>query len=145
MKSFSICLVAEMPLDALMKQYAGAYAEGFEWPQPSPHTDEEDMDEAEGAFRMKPSRPFSAVSEQRVPNPAVVVVSDPGMECPAGSPPEAIMIDSLLSVDQYKATSSDSDRKAARDIAEVAAATELILPKGSFRTTSSVARHHFTA
>lgn len=68
----------------------------------------------------------------------------PETECPAGSPPEAVLIDSLLSVDQYrgadKATSSDSDRKPARDIAEVAAATELILPKGSFRTTSSV-RH----
>ncbi len=66
----------------------------------------------------------------------------PEVECPAGSPPEAVLIDSLLSVDQYrgadKATSSDSDGKPARDIAEVAAATELILPKGSFRTTSSV-------
>ncbi len=63
------------------------------------------------------------------------------MECPAGSPPEAVLIDSLLSVDQYradKAASSDSEGKPARDIAEVAAATELILPKGSFRTTSSV-------
>lgn len=51
------------------------------------------------------------------------------------------MIDSLLSVDQYradKATLSDSDGKPARDIAEVAAATEQILPKGSLRTTSSV-------
>lgn len=55
------------------------------------------------------------------------------------------MIDSLLSVDQYradKATSSDSDGKPARDIAEVAAATELILPKGSLRTTSSVRNTH---
>uniref|UniRef100_A0A8C9X721 E1A binding protein p400 n=1 Tax=Sander lucioperca TaxID=283035 RepID=A0A8C9X721_SANLU len=96
---------AEMPLDALKKQYAGAYIDSFEWPQPSPHSDEDET------------------------------------ECPAGSPPEAVLIDSLLSVDQYrgadKATSSDSDRKPARDIAEVAAATELILPKGSFRTTSS--------
>lgn len=68
----------------------------------------------------------------------------PEMECPAGSPPDAVLIDSLLSVDQYrgadKATASDSDEKNARDIAEVAAATELILPKGSLRTTSSV-RH----
>ncbi|XP_076586590.1 E1A-binding protein p400 isoform X2 [Chaetodon auriga] len=100
---------AEMPLDALMKQYAGAYVDGFEWPQPSPHSDEDDETEE--------------------------------MECPAGSPPEAVLIDSLLSVDQYrgadKAASSDSDGKPARDIAEVAAATELILPKGSFRTTSS--------
>ncbi|XP_067460683.1 E1A-binding protein p400 isoform X4 [Thunnus thynnus] len=102
---------AEMPLDALMKQYAGAYVDSFEWPQPSPHSDENDMEETEG------------------------------MECPASSPPEAVLIDSLLSVDQYraadKASSSDSDGNPARDIAEVAAATELILPKGSFRTTSS--------
>ncbi|XP_060893624.1 E1A-binding protein p400 isoform X6 [Labrus mixtus] len=100
---------AEMPLDALKKQYAGAYADSFEWPQPSPHSEEEDMEESE--------------------------------ECPASSPPEAVKIDSLLSVDQYrgadKSTSSDSDGKPARDIAEVAATTELILPKGSFRTTSS--------
>lgn len=69
------------------------------------------------------------------------------MECPVGSPPEAVLIDSLLSVDQYrgadKATSSDSDGKPGRDIAEVAASTELILPKGTFRTTSSV-RHTYT-
>nr|XP_020488619.1 E1A-binding protein p400 isoform X4 [Labrus bergylta] len=100
---------AEMTLDALKKQYAGAYADSFEWPQPSPHSEEEDMEESE--------------------------------ECPASSPPEAVKIDSLLSVDQYrgadKSTSSDSDGKPARDIAEVAATTELILPKGSFRTTSS--------
>uniref|UniRef100_A0AAQ5X3V2 E1A binding protein p400 n=1 Tax=Amphiprion ocellaris TaxID=80972 RepID=A0AAQ5X3V2_AMPOC len=104
-------LSAEMPLDALMKQYAGAYADSFEWPQPSPRSDDDEMEETEG------------------------------MECPSGSPPEAVLIDSLLSVDQYrgadKATSSDSDGKPGRDIAEVAAATELILPKGSFRTTSS--------
>ncbi len=39
-----------MPLDALMKQYAGAYVDSFEWPQPSRHSDEDDMDETEGAF-----------------------------------------------------------------------------------------------
>lgn len=39
-----------MPLDALVKQYAGAYAEGFEWPQPSPHKEEEDIEEREGAL-----------------------------------------------------------------------------------------------
>ncbi|XP_071371131.1 E1A-binding protein p400 [Centroberyx affinis] len=102
---------AEMPLDALVKQYAGAYADSFEWPQPSPHSDEDDMEETEG------------------------------MECPEGSPHEAVVIDSLLSVDQYrgadKASSTDTDGKPIRDIAEVAAATELILPKGSARTTSS--------
>uniref|UniRef100_A0AAX7VKZ0 E1A binding protein p400 n=1 Tax=Astatotilapia calliptera TaxID=8154 RepID=A0AAX7VKZ0_ASTCA len=99
---------AEMPLDALMKQYAGAYTDTFDWPQPGSHSDEDEMEETE--------------------------------EC-AISPPEAVLIDSLLSVDQYrgadKAASSDSDGKPCKDIAEVAAATELILPKGSFRTTSS--------
>lgn len=68
------------------------------------------------------------------------------MECQAGSPPEAVLIDSLLSVDQYrgsdKATSADSDDKPGRDIVEVAAATELILPKGSLRTTSAVRDTH---
>lgn len=75
-----------------------------------------------------------------------VVFFFPVMECPAGSPPEAVLIDSLLSVDQYrgadKATPSDSDEKNARDIVEVAASTELILPKGSLRTTSSVRHAH---
>ncbi|XP_037537104.1 E1A-binding protein p400 [Nematolebias whitei] len=101
---------AEMSLDALKKQYAGAYAESFEWPQPSPHSDEGDMEETEG------------------------------MECASGSPPQAVLIDSLLSMDQYRGAdkaTSDSNRKLGRDIAEVAAATELLLPKGSLRTTSS--------
>ncbi|XP_058492696.1 E1A-binding protein p400 isoform X8 [Solea solea] len=102
---------AEMPLDALMKQYAGAYVDGFHWPQPSHHSDDDGMQETEA------------------------------VESPLRSPPEAVMIDSLLSVDQYrgvdKASSCDTSGKPARDIAEVAAATELILPKGSFRTTSS--------
>ncbi|XP_069380237.1 E1A-binding protein p400 isoform X5 [Paralichthys olivaceus] len=101
---------AEIPLDTLMKQYAGAYVDSFEWPQPSP-SDEEDMEESEET------------------------------ESPVGSPPEAVLIDSLLNVDQYrgadKATSCGTSGKPARDIAEVAAATELILPKGSFRTTCS--------
>uniref|UniRef100_A0A8C8A2F5 E1A binding protein p400 n=1 Tax=Oryzias sinensis TaxID=183150 RepID=A0A8C8A2F5_9TELE len=91
---------AEMPLDSLRKQYAGAYADGFEWPQPGLNSDDDDVEETQGA----------------------------------------VLIDSLLSVDQYhgseKATSSDSV-KPGRDIAEVAASTELMLPKGSFRTTSS--------
>lgn len=68
------------------------------------------------------------------------------MECQASSPPEAVLIDSLLSVDQYrcsdKATAADLDEKPGRDIAEVAAATELILPKGSLRTTSTVRHTH---
>ncbi|KAF7669164.1 hypothetical protein LDENG_00236010 [Lucifuga dentata] len=102
---------AETPLDVLVKQYAGAYVESFQWPQHSPQSDAEDMEETEE------------------------------MECPESKPPEAVLIDSLLSVDQYrgpdKAVSTDAGGKPARDIAEVAAATELILPKGSARTTSA--------
>ncbi|CAL8247504.1 unnamed protein product [Merluccius merluccius] len=102
---------AEMPLDALVKQYAGAYADSFDWPQPSPQSDEEDMDDTEE------------------------------MDFPERSPPEAVTIDSLLSVEQYrgadKASSTGADGKPIRDIAEVAAATEVILPKGSARTTST--------
>ena len=40
---------AEMPLEALVKQYAGAYADGFDWPQPSPQSEEEYMDDTEGS------------------------------------------------------------------------------------------------
>lgn len=43
-------LIAEMPLDALKKHYAGAYADNFEWPQPSPHSDDDEMEETEGTF-----------------------------------------------------------------------------------------------
>ncbi|XP_059910988.1 E1A-binding protein p400 isoform X1 [Gadus macrocephalus] len=102
---------AEMPLEALVKQYAGAYADGFDWPQLSPQSDEEYMDDTEE------------------------------MEWPESSSPEEVAIDSLLSVEQYrgpdKASSTGSDGKAIRDIAEVAAATEVLLPKGSARTTST--------
>uniref|UniRef100_A0A8C5APR8 E1A binding protein p400 n=1 Tax=Gadus morhua TaxID=8049 RepID=A0A8C5APR8_GADMO len=63
------------------------------------------------------------------------------MEWPESSSPEEVAIDSLLSVEQYrgadKASSTGSDGKAIRDIAEVAAATEVLLPKGSARTTST--------
>lgn len=31
-----------------MKQYAGAYAEGFEWPQTGLQSDDDDMDDSEG-------------------------------------------------------------------------------------------------
>lgn len=62
--------------------------------------------------------------------------------CPASSPPEAVLIDSLLIVDQFcgpdKTSSHNSEGKPARDISEVAAATELLLPKGTLKATSSV-------
>ncbi|XP_061672589.1 E1A-binding protein p400 isoform X4 [Syngnathoides biaculeatus] len=101
---------AELPLDALRKQYAGAYTEGFEWPLPSPQSNLDDEEEIEG------------------------------ISSPASSPPEAVVIDSLLIVDQFRTPekmSCNSDGKPARDISEVAAATELLLPKGAFKTTSS--------
>ncbi|XP_054630256.1 E1A-binding protein p400 isoform X3 [Dunckerocampus dactyliophorus] len=102
---------AELPLDALKKQYAGAYADGFMWPHSSPQSDEDDEEETEGTT------------------------------CPVSSSPEAVLIDSLLIVDQYLSpdagSSCDSDARSARDISEVAAATETLLPKGPFKTTSS--------
>ncbi|XP_049618487.1 E1A-binding protein p400 isoform X1 [Syngnathus scovelli] len=101
---------AELPLDALRKQYAGAYADSFDWPQPSPSSNQDD-EETEA------------------------------ITCPARSPPEAVLIDSLLIVDQFrspdKTSSCNSEGKPARDISEVAAATELLLPKGTLKSTSS--------
>ncbi|XP_043967300.1 E1A-binding protein p400 isoform X7 [Gambusia affinis] len=99
---------AAMSLDALKKQYAGAYADDFEWPQPSSCSDD-DVEETQE------------------------------MECFPSSPPEAVVIDSLLSMDQQRSadkSTSNSNGKAGRDIAEVAAATELLLPKGSLRITT---------
>lgn len=68
------------------------------------------------------------------------------MDGPQRSPPEPVAIDSLFSVEQYraadKASSTGADGKPIRDIAEVAAATEVILPKGSARTTSTVRQMH---
>ncbi|XP_056628653.1 E1A-binding protein p400 isoform X2 [Triplophysa dalaica] len=96
---------AEVPLDDLVKQYAGAYAEGFEWPQPCSQSEDEDKEEAD--------------------------------ESTLDSPHDAVLIDSLLSIEQYRGaerSATGADGKPAKDIAEVAAATDLILPKGSART-----------
>uniref|UniRef100_A0A672M150 E1A binding protein p400 n=1 Tax=Sinocyclocheilus grahami TaxID=75366 RepID=A0A672M150_SINGR len=60
------------------------------------------------------------------------------IDSPLNSPHDAVLIDSLLSMDQYRGaqrTASGPDGKPIKDIAEVAAATDLILPKGSARTT----------
>lgn len=126
-----------------MKQYAGAYVDGFEWPQPNLHSDDDNAEETEGAFAAEECKLSSHEwCDTTTTSLFLFFFNVPEMECPSGGPPEAVLIDSLLSVDQYrgadKSTSSDSDEKPARDIAEVAAATELILPKGSFRTTSPV-------
>ncbi|XP_023692374.2 E1A-binding protein p400 isoform X1 [Paramormyrops kingsleyae] len=116
---------AEMPLDILVKQYAGAYSEDFDWPQPGPqglpsagaepepHSEDEEQDEGEE------------------------------MEAaPPGDPPEAVLIDSLLSMEQYRASeksvSAGAKGPPQRDIAEVATAAEHLLPKGMARTVSPV-------
>lgn len=98
---------AEVPLDDLVKQYAGAYAEGFNWPQPCSQSEDEDKEEADD------------------------------MDSPLDSPHDAVLIDSLLSMDQYRGaerSATGANGKPTKDIAEVAAATDLILPKGSART-----------
>lgn len=57
---------------------------------------------------------------------------------------EVVLIDSLLSIDQYKGIDRSSPpKKHMRDIAEVAAAAEMLLPKGSSRITTAVRLHIF--
>ncbi|KAM9475121.1 E1A-binding protein p400 isoform 3-T3 [Clarias gariepinus] len=100
---------AEVPLETLVKKYAGAYAEGFEWPQPACQSEDEDKDEVEDMD-----------------------------SCPLDSPHEAVLIDTLLSEEQYRGpdrSTGSADGKPTKDIAEVSRATDLILPKGSARTT----------
>ncbi|MCJ8735402.1 hypothetical protein PDJAM_G00246280 [Pangasius djambal] len=102
---------AEVPLEALVKKYAGAYAEGFEWPQPACQSEDEERDEVEDMD-----------------------------SCPLDSPHEAVLIDTLLSDEQYRgpersSSTSGTNGKPTKDIAEVSRATDLILPKGSARTT----------
>lgn len=63
--------------------------------------------------------------------------------CPLDSPHEAVLIDTLLSDEQYRqpersSVASETDGKPIKDIAEVSRATDLILPKGSARTTPTV-------
>lgn len=59
---------------------------------------------------------------------------------------EVVLIDSLLSIDQYKCIDRSSPpKKHMRDIAEVAAAAEMLLPKGSSRITTAVRLLNFAA
>lgn len=63
--------------------------------------------------------------------------------CPLDSHHEAVLIDMLLSDEQYRgpersSSASGPDSKHKKDIAEVSRATDLILPKGSARTTPTV-------
>uniref|UniRef100_A0A8D2Q4G7 E1A binding protein p400 n=1 Tax=Varanus komodoensis TaxID=61221 RepID=A0A8D2Q4G7_VARKO len=103
---------AELPLDDLMKMYEGAFAENFHWPQPKP---EEETSE-EGVFGPR-------------------LIRELGRHLCR----DTILIDSLLSIDQYKgAERAVPIKKHGRDIAEVAAAAETLLPKGSARITTTV-------
>ena len=76
------------------------------------------------------------------PSFALILVSSvTEMEAPLGSPHEAVLIDSLLSMEQSRgadSTSSADGSKPPKDIAEVASATELILPKGQAKTSCTV-------
>ncbi|XP_077776405.1 E1A-binding protein p400 isoform X1 [Podarcis muralis] len=100
---------AELSLDDLVKMYEGAFAENFHWPQPK-------LEEETSEEEME-DHTAERESVQK----------------------EVILIDSLLSIDQYKgAERAVPTKKHGRDIAEVAAAAEALLPKGSARITTSV-------
>ncbi|XP_069788608.1 E1A-binding protein p400 isoform X3 [Narcine bancroftii] len=108
---------AEMPLEELVRQYAGAYSENFDWPVPE-SSDSED-DDCEVDEEMEEFTAEFGCAEQEV------------------------VIDSLLSVDQYRVsermnTNPAEGRRPRKDIAEVSAAAEPLLPKGIARYSSSV-------
>ncbi|XP_026545617.1 E1A-binding protein p400 isoform X2 [Notechis scutatus] len=100
---------AELPLDDLVKMYEGAFSENFHWPQPKP---EEETSEEE-----MEDHPAERELLQK----------------------EVISIESLLSIEQYKgAERMMASKNRGRDIAEVAATAEALLPKGSARITTAV-------
>uniref|UniRef100_A0A8C3DZA7 E1A binding protein p400 n=1 Tax=Corvus moneduloides TaxID=1196302 RepID=A0A8C3DZA7_CORMO len=111
LKRFSRKGNSELPLEDLVKMYEGAFAENFHWPQPKPDSEEESSEE-----EME-----DHMSDRESPQK------------------EVVLIDSLLSIDQYKGMDRSSPpKKHMRDIAEVAAAAEMLLPKGSSRITTAV-------
>ncbi|XP_029475019.1 E1A-binding protein p400-like isoform X2 [Rhinatrema bivittatum] len=101
---------ADLPLDDLKKQYEGAYAENFHWPQPMSDSEEEPSDqETDGSSA-------------------------------ENAPKQVVLIDSLLCIDQHRdAERASAGHGAAKkhiwDITEVAASAELLLPRGSARIT----------
>ncbi|XP_048820468.1 E1A-binding protein p400 isoform X10 [Lagopus muta] len=102
---------AELPLDDLLKMYEGAFSESFHWPQPKPDSEEDSSEEEMDDH----------VTDRESPQK------------------EVVLIDSLLSIDQYKSIDRSSPpKKHMRDISEVAAAAEVLLPKGSSRITTAV-------
>lgn len=56
--AFSLHPPAELPLTDLMKLYEGAFLPGFQWPQPSPDSDETSEDEG----RLPRSTKFGSLS-----------------------------------------------------------------------------------
>ncbi|OPJ75135.1 E1A-binding protein p400 isoform A [Patagioenas fasciata monilis] len=102
---------AELPLEDLLKRYEGAFAENFHWPQPKPDSEEDSSEEEMEEH----------ISDRESPQK------------------EVVLIDSLLTIDQYKGLDRSSPpKKNMRDISEVAAAAEMLLPKGSSRITTAV-------
>ncbi|XP_071672325.1 E1A-binding protein p400 isoform X16 [Patagioenas fasciata] len=102
---------AELPLEDLLKMYEGAFAENFHWPQPKPDSEEDSSEEEMEEH----------ISDRESPQK------------------EVVLIDSLLTIDQYKGLDRSSPpKKNMRDISEVAAAAEMLLPKGSSRITTAV-------
>uniref|UniRef100_A0A8C9CBN9 E1A binding protein p400 n=1 Tax=Phocoena sinus TaxID=42100 RepID=A0A8C9CBN9_PHOSS len=101
---------AELPLIDLMKLYEGAFLPNFQWPQPKPDSEETSEDED-----------MEDCSGDRESRKGVV------------------LIDSLFIMDQFKATERVVVGKPhTKDIAEVTAVAEAILPKGSARISTAV-------
>ncbi|XP_069922364.1 E1A-binding protein p400 isoform X16 [Oryctolagus cuniculus] len=101
---------AELPLTDLVKLYEGAFLPSFQWPQPSPDSDETSEDED-------------------------------AEDCPGEgeSRRDLVLIDSLFIMDQFKAAERMNVGKPnTRDIAEVTAVAEAVLPKGSARVSTAV-------
>ncbi|XP_029777498.1 E1A-binding protein p400 [Suricata suricatta] len=99
---------AELPLIDLMKLYEGAFLPSFQWPQPQP--DGEEASEEEDAE-----------------------------DCPGESRKDVVLIDSLFIMDQFKAAERMTiGSPHTKDIAEVTAVAEAVLPKGSARVSPTV-------
>ncbi|XP_021113366.1 E1A-binding protein p400 isoform X4 [Heterocephalus glaber] len=101
---------AELPLMDLVKLYEGAFLPGFQWTPPEPVKDESSGEEdVEDCLGDRETRR------------------------------DLVLIDSLFIMDQFKAAERMSVGKPnTKDIAEVTAVAEAILPKGSSRVTTAV-------
>ncbi|XP_028905954.1 E1A-binding protein p400 isoform X5 [Ornithorhynchus anatinus] len=101
---------AELPLGDLMKLYEGAFTQNIQWTQAKPDIEETSEEDVE-----------DTAGDRESPQK------------------EVVLIDSLLSIDQFKgAERTNFGKPNVRDIAEVAAMAEILLPKGSARITTAV-------